>query len=55
MQVEQHEVGLAALDEGEQLRAGVGLADDVDAVAALERPADAVQHQRVIVCDQNLK
>jgi hypothetical protein len=50
-QVEQNEVGRTAIDEGQELVSRAGLADDFDAVALLERPAEPLKHERMIIRD----
>ena len=55
VQVEQHEVGLSALGEREQFFAAASLADDVDVLAGLECPANPLQHERVVIRDENLQ
>jgi hypothetical protein len=55
VKVEKDEIGGASRDERQQLRTRSGLADDVDVVRRLERSANALQHERVIVRYEDLQ
>ena len=52
--VEHDQVGARLADEGEHLRAVLRLADDLEPAVVLERAADAVEHEAMIVCEENL-
>ena len=51
--VQQHEIGRRARDDRQHLGAVLGLAHDLEAAVGLERPANAVQHQPVIICNDD--
>ena len=54
-QIEQHQIGVATLHQRQQLLAAARLADYFDAFALFERAADALQHKRMVIRDENLQ
>src|SRR5207237_7517892 len=53
--VEQHRVRAGLADERKHLFARVGLADDLDVLVARQRGPNRLQHQAVVVHDENLE
>ncbi len=54
-QVQQHDVGLAALGERQDLGSGTSLADDLDVVPPFQRSAQPLQNQGMVVRQQYLQ
>ena len=52
-QVEQHEIGVRAMDERQHLGAGLGLAHDLDVLRAAERPAYRFENQAMVVGNED--
>src|SRR6188472_168105 len=52
--VEHDEIRPGLPDERQDLGAVLGLADDLEPAVVLERAADAVEHEAMVVCEQNL-
>ena len=52
-QIEQHDVRLRLLGEGDRFAPCAGVAGESDPGRALDEVADAVEHDRMVVCDEN--